>query len=171
MDERTILSLLTENNHLSDIISKQEFTKLFPADKRSDIAVDSLFHDLSDVRTRQLKVVEKNIELECEVSNQTLKHSEGDESGVSEDESDSRNIYSELLESKDTSELSLQDLIASMERAVERMASELDMLDRSCDEMLLKSTEIVDSLSDLRYKKLAANTKEECLKGLQVILI
>jgi hypothetical protein len=64
--------------------------------------------------------------------------------------------------------LTLAEMITHMEAAVSKLTAELDSIDQDSKRMIKESGAIVDSLSDLRYKKLASGSVQQCLSGLEV---
>lgn len=101
-DERAILSFLTENAELSDLITRRQFIGLFPAAKRDDFAIRALYQDLYDTRSSQIRNVQKKINFECSNSSQILREdlarAKNSAAEVEEDEND--NIYNEILTSR-----------------------------------------------------------------------
>ncbi|KAK9235263.1 hypothetical protein V1525DRAFT_410479 [Lipomyces kononenkoae] len=172
MDEEAILSFLTDNAQLSDILTRRQFIEIFPKDKRSDPAIASLYRDLSETRARQIRAVQKNIRLECAIRSR-VPHESGSENADSardlDGEDEIENIYSEIIPQREPRKLTLSEMIAYMEEAVSKLTAELEFTDQDSKRMITETGAIVDSLSDLRYKKLSSGSTEQCLAGLEYL--
>ncbi|KAK9372613.1 uncharacterized protein V1513DRAFT_451632 [Lipomyces chichibuensis] len=169
MDEEAILSFLTDNAQLSDIITRRQFIEIFPKDKRSDPAAVSLYQDLAETRARQIRSVQKNIRLECAVASRSLPADvDNAHANLAEvdGEDEIENIYSEIIPQRDPRKLTLAEMITHMEAAVSKLTAELESIDQESKRMITESGAIVDSLSDLRYKKLSSGSVDQCLSGL-----
>ncbi|KAJ8096503.1 hypothetical protein POJ06DRAFT_284082 [Lipomyces tetrasporus] len=170
MDEEAILSFLTDNAQLSDIVTRQQFIAIFPKDKRADPAVESLYQDLAETRARQVNSVRKNVRLECAVSSRSMQvdldNELGDSPEVVDGENEIENIYSEIIPPRVPHKSTLTEMVSRMQDAVSNLAAELDFIGQDSKRMIEETGAIVDSLSDLRYKKLSAGSVEQCLSGL-----
>ncbi|KAK9489870.1 hypothetical protein V1508DRAFT_458205 [Lipomyces doorenjongii] len=166
MDEEAILSFLTDNAQLSDIITRRQFVEIFRKDKRSDPAAVSLYQDLAETRARQIRSVQKNIRLECAVSSRSLPADVDNANANLDGEDEIENIYSEIIPQREPRKLTLAEMITHMEAAVSKLTAELDSIDQDSKRMIKESGATVDSLSDLRYKKLSSGSVEQCLSGL-----
>ncbi|KAK9482766.1 hypothetical protein V1527DRAFT_515532 [Lipomyces starkeyi] len=173
MDEEAILSFLTDNAQLSDIITRRQFIEIFPKDKRSDPAAVSLYQDLAETRARQIRSVQKNIRLECAVASRSLPtdadNANANSAELLDGENEIENIYSEIIPQREPRKLTLAEMITHMEAAVSKLTGELDSIDQDSKRMIKESGAIVDSLSDLRYKKLASGSVQQCLSGLEYL--
>ncbi|KAK9366871.1 hypothetical protein V1509DRAFT_628178 [Lipomyces kononenkoae] len=172
MDEEAILSFLTDNAQLSDIITRRQFIEVFPKDKRSDPAVASLYRDLSETRGKQIRAVQKNIRLECTIGSR-VPHESGNENADSakdfDGEDEIENIFSEIIPQRESRKLTLEEMIAQMEEAVSKLTAELEFIDQDSKHTITETGTVVDSLSDLRYKKLSPGATEQCLSGLEYL--
>ncbi|KAK9476966.1 hypothetical protein V1514DRAFT_335274 [Lipomyces japonicus] len=168
MDEESILSFLTEHAQLVDVITRREFISLFPRDKRSDRLVTELYHDLAATRARQVKVVAKNIKLECSITKRLIPAIVAAENEAEIGNGDDENlIYAKLLPpSRDQPQLQLHDLLQYMEEAIEFLSNELEAIDRSSVETQARIDAVVESLSDLQYKKLAPTVADETISAI-----
>ncbi|KAK9320572.1 hypothetical protein V1517DRAFT_328935 [Lipomyces orientalis] len=170
MDEEAILSFLTDNAQLSDIVTRQQFIAVFPKDKRADPAVESLYQDLAETRLRQVNSVRKNVRLECAVSSRSMQvdldNEQRDSPEAVDGDNEIENIYSEIIPARVPRKLTLAEMVSRMQGAVSKLTSELDFIDQDSKRMIEETGAIVDSLSDLRYKKLSAGSVEQCLSGL-----
>lgn len=64
--------------------------------------------------------------------------------------------------------MSLSEMLSQMELAADFVKNRLSELDQTAKAKMEECNSIVDSLSDLRYKKLSGGTVDECLEGLAV---
>ncbi|KAK7207586.1 hypothetical protein BZA70DRAFT_271688 [Myxozyma melibiosi] len=170
-DEKSILTFLTESADLPELITRRQFVGLFPASKREDPAVRALYQDLYDTRSAQIHRIQKKINLECldsaRVLREDLARAKGFADAASERD-DNDEIYDEILLRRDRKQLSLAEMLSQMELAADLIKRQLEEIDESTAQKLEECDTVVDSLSDLRYKKLRTGAVDECLEGLAV---
>ncbi|KAK9448502.1 uncharacterized protein V1518DRAFT_428278 [Limtongia smithiae] len=177
MDENAILTaFLTDPALLSDTVTRRQFVALFPKDKRAepaDVAIlNALYRDLYVQRGRQVRAIERKIGVECALTARAVRtdiafaRQRMKEDGEDARQDDEASLYADLIPDKPKN-ITLRQMLERMANAVASMEQELAELDATSRNQLQQVNIVIDSLSDLHYRKLSQSTADECVTALR----
>ncbi|KAL5593990.1 hypothetical protein BROUX41_001043 [Berkeleyomyces rouxiae] len=165
---------------LPAIVSLADFTAMFPRAQQTSPHIHTLYHDLQDQRAELIDTVAANIEAEV-VRGKALRQSVARQRRQMEAEEGDDEIAVEqaLLDTSVGPASSmgaaiathtLPSIIPALDAAVEAVEAELRNLKAEEEALLDAVRQIVGSLSDLRYGRLAnADLRDEIVDGLKAV--
>ncbi|KAL2024281.1 hypothetical protein VTK56DRAFT_8763 [Thermocarpiscus australiensis] len=169
--EQTILTnYLLVPAQLPAIISLQEFIALFPRSLQSSPRIRSLYRDLQSQRNAVIDSVAEEIEAEAKhgkaMRRAVIRSRREAEAQEQDDEVDIERMLGNLASSENPRH-SLASILPDMEGAISELESELQLLEEEEASLLASVRQIVGSMSDLRYGRLAnSQLREQVLDGL-----